>query len=91
MSVQHILGINRYATVWIWLHKFRQIMVLSGREKLSGVVEVDETFVGGKRKGKRGRALRDCYRIHSRAGGFKKLFPRTNVIYIAPYVARQGF
>ena len=30
-------------------------MVLSGRKKLSGIVEVDETLVGGKRSGKRGR------------------------------------
>ena len=30
-------------------------MVFPGREKLSGTVEVDETFVGGKKSGKRGR------------------------------------
>jgi transposase-like protein len=30
-------------------------MVLSGRSKLEGVVEVDEVFVGGKTPGKRGR------------------------------------
>jgi transposase-like protein len=30
-------------------------MVLPGREKLSGIVEVDETLVGGKKSGKRGR------------------------------------
>ena len=30
-------------------------MVLPNREKLSGIVEVDETLVGGKKTGKRGR------------------------------------
>ena len=30
-------------------------MVRPGREKLSGVVEVDETYVGGPKSGKRGR------------------------------------
>jgi len=55
LSVQKILGIKRYATVWEWPHKFRRIMVLPSREKLSGIIEVDETFVGGTRKGKRGR------------------------------------
>lgn len=55
LSLQNVFGIKRYATVWEWLHKFRRIMVLPAREKLSGIVEVDETFVGGTRKGKRGR------------------------------------
>ena len=55
LSVQNILGLNRYATVWAWLHRFRRLMVLPGREKLSGRIEVDETLVGGKKKGKRGR------------------------------------
>jgi transposase-like protein len=30
-------------------------MVIPGREKLSGDVEIDETFVGGEKPGKRGR------------------------------------
>ncbi len=55
LGLQKIMGIERYETSWVWLHKFRSIMVLSRREKLSGIVEVDETLVGGKRSGKRGR------------------------------------
>ena len=54
-GLQAILGIGSYQTAWAWLHKFRRVMVLSDREKLSGIVEVDETFVGGKKSGKRGR------------------------------------
>jgi hypothetical protein len=30
-------------------------MVLPGRERLSGAVEVDETYIGGEGPGKRGR------------------------------------
>lgn len=55
VSVQKILGIQRYETVWVWLHKFRRLMVMPERTKLSGRVEIDETLVGGKKSGKRGR------------------------------------
>ena len=55
ISVQKILGIRRYETVWVWLHKFRKLMIIPDRSKLTGIVEVDETLVGGKKSGKRGR------------------------------------
>ena len=37
------------------LHRFRSAMALAGRDKLQGEVEVDETFLGGVRSGRRGR------------------------------------
>jgi hypothetical protein len=43
------------SSAWQWLHKLRRAMVCPGRDLLSGTVEVDETYVGGKRRGKRGR------------------------------------
>jgi transposase-like protein len=55
MGLQRVLGFQRYETIWIWLHKLRTAMVRPGRERLSGIVEVDETFIGGQRPGKRGR------------------------------------
>jgi transposase-like protein len=54
-GLQSILGIGSYKTAWIWLHKIRMLMVLPNRDKLSGKVEIDETFVGGVAEGKRGR------------------------------------
>jgi transposase-like protein len=54
-GLQKILGLGSYQTAWTWLHKFRRLMILSGRNKLQGVVEVDEVLVGGKSSGKRGR------------------------------------
>ena len=54
-GLQKILGLGSYQTAWTWLHKFRRLMVLSGRTKLHGVVEVDEVLIGGKASGKRGR------------------------------------
>lgn len=54
-GLQRVLGFTRYETIWIWLHKLRIAMVRPGRERLSGTVEVDETYIGGERPGKRGR------------------------------------
>jgi transposase-like protein len=55
MGLQRVLGFQRYETTWIWLHKLRTAMVRPGRDRLSGTVEVDETYIGGERPGKRGR------------------------------------
>jgi transposase-like protein len=54
-GLQRVLGFQRYETIWIWLHKLRTAMVRPGRDHLSGIVEVDETYIGGKKPGKRGR------------------------------------
>ena len=54
-GLQKVLGLGSYQTAWTWLHKFRRLMVLSGRSKLQGSIEVDEVLVGGKTHGKRGR------------------------------------
>jgi len=54
-TLEKTLGTS-YVTAWAILQRFRVAMVRSEREKLSGVVEVDETLIGGvKEGGKRGR------------------------------------
>jgi transposase-like protein/Zn ribbon nucleic-acid-binding protein len=53
---QQVLGLKSYKTAWAWPRKIRTAMVCSNREKLSGTVETDETYLGGSEKGgKRGR------------------------------------
>jgi len=55
LDIQRVFGLGSYETAWLWLHKLRRAMVRPGRDKLSGAVEVDETLVGGKHRGKPGR------------------------------------
>lgn len=55
LGLQRVLGLGSYRTAWTWLHKLRTAMVRPGRDRLDGTVEVDETYIGGKRPGKRGR------------------------------------
>ena len=47
LGLQRVLGLGSYQTAWAWLHKLRRAMVRPDRERLSGTVEVDETFLGG--------------------------------------------
>jgi len=55
LGLQRVLGFSRYETTWLLLHKLRRAMVRPNRDLLSGLVEVDETYIGGKKAGKRGR------------------------------------
>jgi transposase-like protein len=55
LGLQRVLGLGSYQTAWTLLHKSRRAMVRPGRDKLSGCVEIDETYVGGITPGQRGR------------------------------------
>jgi len=46
-GLQQILGLKTYKSAWSWLHKIRTAMVFAERTKLSGRVEVDESYLGG--------------------------------------------
>jgi transposase-like protein len=59
LGLQRVLGFGSYQTAWTWLHKLRRAMVRPGRDRLHGVVEVDETYVGGVDAGAKGRANED--------------------------------
>jgi transposase-like protein len=56
MELQRQMGFGSYQTAWSWLHKIRRAMVRPDREPLSERVEADETYVGGSKPGKPGRA-----------------------------------
>jgi hypothetical protein len=54
-GLKRILGLKSTQTAWVWLHKLRRAMIRTGREKLSGKVQVDDAFVGGEEPGVNGR------------------------------------
>lgn len=56
-NLMDFMGFGSYETAWSWLQKLRRAMVRPQRDLLSGEIEVDETFIGGKEigTGKQGR------------------------------------
>jgi transposase-like protein len=58
LSLQRTLEIGSYQTAWAMLHRLRSVLVRPEREKLTGTVEVDETFIGGHEPGLRGGRAR---------------------------------
>jgi transposase-like protein len=58
LSLQRSLEIGSYPTAWAMLHRLRSVLVRPGRDRLTGTVEVDETFVGGEEAGLRGGRAR---------------------------------
>ena len=46
LGLQRVLGLGSYQTAWAMLHRLRRAMIRPGRERLHGLVEVDECWVG---------------------------------------------
>jgi transposase-like protein len=58
-QIQRTLGIS-YKTAWFLCHRIRAAMAACDKPKLSGEIEIDETYVGGKGHGlsQRGRGTK---------------------------------
>jgi len=51
LSLKRTMEIGSYQTAWAILHRLRSVLVRPGRERLTGLVEVDETYIGGEEAG----------------------------------------
>lgn len=69
LGLQRLMGLGSYRTAWSCLHRLRLAMVRPGRELLSGEVEVDETFLGGVRKGGKAKQNKMIVMIAAEARG----------------------
>jgi transposase-like protein/IS1 family transposase len=51
LQIMRFMGFGSYKTAWLMCHKIRTAL-MEDIEKLGGIVEVDESFIGGKDKNK---------------------------------------
>ena len=54
LQLQRDTGVGSYQTAWTLLHKLRSALRHRPESQLAGLVEVDETYVGGRERGRRG-------------------------------------
>jgi transposase-like protein len=57
LQLQRQLGLRSHDTAWYLLHRLRKGMVHDASSQLAGLIEADETFIGGPAKGKKGRGV----------------------------------
>lgn len=79
-QLKRTIGVS-YKTAWFLCHRIRAAMGTSERPKLTGKVEMDETYVGGvERGGKRGRGAKKEIVLGIRQrGGELRLFRASDV------------
>ncbi len=56
-QIKRTIGVS-YKTAWYLCHRIRKAMTEMRPEHLRGTIEVDETWIGGKHKGPRGRGAK---------------------------------
>jgi transposase-like protein len=48
LQIMRTMGFGSYKTAWYMCHRIRAALIEKDMDKLGGIVEVDETFIGGK-------------------------------------------
>src|SRR5260370_13767060 len=60
------LGIKQYKSAWFMAHRIRYAMTGELPEKMTGIVEADETYIGGRRRKHQPHATNPDQRSHAR-------------------------
>jgi transposase-like protein len=63
MQLQRDLGIGGYKTAWYLYHRIREAMEEGTIPTLGGTVEIDETYVGGKMRGRGVKAAKAAKQV----------------------------
>lgn len=74
------LEIKQYKSAWFMAHRIRYAMTGELPEKMNGIVEVDETYVGGKRKNKHAHAVKPGVRAQDRLSPVADKFAVVSVL-----------
>ena len=96
LSTSVILNMNRN-TVWLYFRKLREIIMYEldkeSDEIFFGEIEVDESYFGGKRKGKRGRGAKakvPVFGLLKRGGNvYTKIIPDASSKTLIPIIERK--
>jgi transposase-like protein len=89
------LGIGSYRTAWYMAHRIRKAMENDWTEKMTGVVEMDETWVGGRYHGPEGRGRSHAnkeivFGMKQRSGELRMFhIDRANSETLAKYIRRN--
>ncbi len=87
-QLQRDLKIGNYETAWNILQKLRAAMVAPDRSRLTGRVEVDESYIGGPQEGKRGRGAEGKYLVVGAVEVRERTNPKTGEVSTYPARAR---
>lgn len=90
-QLQRDLGIGGYKTAWYLVHRIREAMAEGDLPLMGGIVEIDETYVGGKVKGKGVKAGYDNKQvvvgIRQRGGGLRFVHtPDAKAVSLKPVI-----
>lgn len=79
-QLMRMLDIKQYKSAWFMAHRIRYALTGDLTEKMSGILETDETYVGGKRRNKHTHATKFGQRAQDIPGPVADKFPVVSVL-----------